>query len=118
MEKIIVFTRQEGFRIETVAILKVTLDKDIPDAKVMEEYKRLVTMWARDTKNGKELLVYSGGDVNIGDISCYDAEFSKFLKCLSKKNRGHILKASIVFSGEVQDAIPFDTLLVNIPKED
>lgn len=116
MDKFIVFTRQEGLRIVTVAILKVTLDKDRPQDKIVEEFKRLVTMWVRDTHNGKELWDFSKGDVNIGDLSHYDEEFSKFLRCLSKKNRGYILKASIVFNGEVDDAVPYDTIISNKPE--
>jgi hypothetical protein len=112
MEKVILFTRQEGLSITTIAILKVTLDKNRPEEKVMEELKRLVTMWTRDTKDGKACYNYAGGDLNIGDLAQYDKSFSKYLTSLAKKNRGYILNIQIEYCGEPESTQAFDTILI------
>lgn len=65
-----IFARQEGLNVTTVAIVSFTADEtDV--RKPIDILIDAVTKWVHETKEGKQCWAASMEDLNIGDLSCF-----------------------------------------------
>jgi hypothetical protein len=92
----------------------------------LKKLKAAVSDWVKNTKSGRKCYEYSGGqmtaevgkksqfcggDLNIGDLACYELQFRKDGLPYLKKHG--ILDFNIQFLGDTSEGtIPFDHNLV------
>jgi hypothetical protein len=123
---LLVFIRQEGLNIPTVALATVQTEKKISVQSALKKLKAAVSDWVKNTQSGKKCYEYSGGkvtreigkkaldfcggDLNIGDLACYELQFCAHGRIYLKKQG--ILDFNIQFLGDTSEGtIPFDTIL-------
>lgn len=105
------FIRQDGLDIDTLAIVKVEAKDSLTSDDCVEVLKKVVTKWAKETEDGKDCWEQSGHDLNIGDLSLYESDFSKWAKPSLKK--AGITDFEIPMNVSVHSTRPFDELLVD-----
>ena len=109
---LIPFVRNEDGRTTTIAILKVVTDHQMTPEQIMGAMKRLLTNWVNETKDGKQVWKYTGGDMNIGDFAQYETSFGEWIPHSSLKAYG-IINFEIVALVDSTEALPFDKILVD-----
>lgn len=105
------FIRQDGLEVNTLAIVKVEVKDSLSADDAVEILKAIVTKWVKETEDGKDCWDNSNGDLNIGDLSLYESDFSEWAKPHLKK--AGITDFEIPINVSVNESRLFDELLVD-----
>lgn len=113
MKTTMLFSRNEGGVLATFAIVTFICEQSQDPKVLMQKFKAAVTDWINFTDVGKGAWHESCGDFNIGDYASYSND-QKLNECLAKE--GLFLKIDLM--NDVDNVLPFDTILANDIVED
>lgn len=109
---ILPFIREESGRTTTISIVRLVTRNPAPTAEHQTKaIIQAVANWVKNSKDGQACWNDACDDLNIGDLSCYDKVFRKWLH---KGEWSGLVLADIEFlwGGECADSMYFDRHLV------
>lgn len=110
--KIVPFLRQEKGKVSTIALLRLTLTKELNNDQIENALTTLVTKWVKDTKEGRKAWQDSGADLNIGDLAMNDTAFLEWVPHAQLTKYG-IQDLEFLEVGDTEGSIEYDKILVN-----
>lgn len=113
METTLLFSRTEGDRLETFAVVTFTCEHTQDPSVLIEKFKSAVTAWVKQTSAGDKAWTYSVGSFNIGDYANYQND-----EALTRLLLEEGLTVKIVVMNDTSGAIPYDLMLANTDEID
>lgn len=107
-ETVTPFLREEDGRVTTIALVKLTTRQPVSkEAEKLEALREAITAWIRNSRAGRCCWNQSCGDLNIGDIICYEVSLRRWLK---KPEQSELVLADIetLWHGETKGALGYD----------
>jgi hypothetical protein len=108
METTLLFSRNEGDRLEAFAVVTFTCEHTQDPSVLIEKFKSAVTAWVKQTSAGDEAWEYSCGTFNIGDYASYLND-EALARCLSDEG----LSVDVALMSDESSVIPYDLTLAN-----